>query len=120
MSKGAATANLHVNSYNYGTVSLHFTGLPGGVSASLSTKALTSGAVTVKFGAIEDRENADRPSHPVGSERVARPHHHLQPARDAELNRNSIFIPTCPGFILMDPGHFVLRSQMRLAPSAAN
>ncbi len=51
MSGGAATASLRVNSYNYGTVSLYFTGLPSGVSASLSTKSLSSGAVTVKFGA---------------------------------------------------------------------
>jgi hypothetical protein len=51
MSGGTATASLHVNSYSYGTVSLWFTGLPSGVSASLSSKALTSGPVTVKFSA---------------------------------------------------------------------
>jgi Right handed beta helix region len=51
MSAGNATALLHVSSYNYGTVGLWFTGLPGGVSASLSSKSLTSGMVTIKFHA---------------------------------------------------------------------
>jgi hypothetical protein len=49
MSSGAATAILQVMSFNYGTVSLWFTGLPSGVSASFSTKAITSGNVTIKF-----------------------------------------------------------------------
>ena len=39
MSGGNATALLQVISYNYGTVNLSFTGLPGGVSASFSSKA---------------------------------------------------------------------------------
>ncbi len=51
MSGGNATALLQVLSYNYGTVSLHFTGLPSGVSASFSTTSLTSGLVTIKFHA---------------------------------------------------------------------
>ena len=53
MTTGAATALLQVASYNYGTVSLHFTGLPGGVSASFSQSSLTSGMVTIKFGATK-------------------------------------------------------------------
>jgi hypothetical protein len=51
MTNGATTALLQVASYNYGTVNLWFTGLPSGVSASFSTKSLTSGLVTIKFGA---------------------------------------------------------------------
>jgi hypothetical protein len=51
MSAGNATATLQVRSFNYGTVSLWFTGLPSGVSASLSSKSLTNGTVTVKFHA---------------------------------------------------------------------
>jgi hypothetical protein len=51
MSSGSATALVHVLSFNYGTVKLWFTGLPSGVSASLSTNSLTSGMVTVKFSA---------------------------------------------------------------------
>ncbi len=53
MSAGAATATLQLVSYNYGGVSLSLTGLPSGVSASLSTKSLTSGAVTIKFTATK-------------------------------------------------------------------
>jgi hypothetical protein len=51
MSSGNATALVQVLSFNYGTVKLWFTGLPSGVSASLSTNSLTSGMVTVKFSA---------------------------------------------------------------------
>lgn len=51
MSGGNATALLQVMSFNYGTVGLHFTGLPSGVGASFSTSSLTSGMVTIKFHA---------------------------------------------------------------------
>jgi hypothetical protein len=51
MSSGASTALLQVMSFNYGTVSLWFTGLPDGVSTFLSTKSVTSGLVTIKFSA---------------------------------------------------------------------
>jgi len=51
MTSGAATALVNVKSYNYGTINLWFTGLPSGVSASLSASYLTTGIVTVKFGA---------------------------------------------------------------------
>jgi len=49
MSAGNATALARVLSFNFGTVSLWFTGLPSGVSASLSTKSLTTGMVTINF-----------------------------------------------------------------------
>jgi len=61
MSSGAATALLRVMSYNYGTVNLWFTGLPNGVSASFSTKSLTSGLVTIKFGASKTAANQTVP-----------------------------------------------------------
>jgi len=61
MSSGAATALLRVMSYNYGTVNLWFTGLPSGVSASFSTKSLTSGLVTIKFGASKTAANQTVP-----------------------------------------------------------
>ena len=61
MSAGAATALVKVNSYNYGTVNLWFTGLPSGVSASLSTMSLTSGLVTVKFSATTSAANQTVP-----------------------------------------------------------
>lgn len=51
MSAGKATALLHVSSYGYGTVSLHFSGLPSGVWASMSSTSLVSGMVTIHFGA---------------------------------------------------------------------
>jgi hypothetical protein len=51
MSAGNASAVVQVVSFNYGGVNLWFTGLPGGVSASLSTSSLTSGLVTVNFHA---------------------------------------------------------------------
>jgi hypothetical protein len=51
MSAGKATARLRVNSFGYGTVTLAISGLPAGVSATLSSQSLVSGAVTVTFSA---------------------------------------------------------------------
>jgi len=51
MTSGAATGLVSVVSYNYRTVNIWFTGLPNGVSASLSTRHLTSGLVTIEFRA---------------------------------------------------------------------
>jgi len=49
VASGTATATMLVKSFSYGTVSLHFTGLPSGVSASLSSTSLVSGKVTITF-----------------------------------------------------------------------
>ena len=51
MSAGKATAKLRVDSFGYGTVSLAISGLPTGVTATLSSKSLISGAVIVTFSA---------------------------------------------------------------------
>jgi hypothetical protein len=51
MSAGKATAKLRVNSFGYGTVSLAVSGLPAGVTATLSSQSLVSGAVAVTITA---------------------------------------------------------------------
>lgn len=51
MSRGHTTATLRVNSFNFGTVSLKVTGMPRGVSASLSRSSLSSGVVTLYLSA---------------------------------------------------------------------
>ena len=51
MSAGKATAKLRVNSFGYGTVTLAISGLPAGVTATLSSKSLVSGAITMTFSA---------------------------------------------------------------------
>jgi len=51
MSRGHTTATLRVSSFNFGTVNLKVTGLPRGVSASLSRSSPTSGAVTLHLSA---------------------------------------------------------------------
>ena len=48
---GSTSGRLQVKSYGYGAVSLHMTGLPSGVSASLSSASLVSGMVTITFHA---------------------------------------------------------------------
>jgi hypothetical protein len=57
MGAGSATALLHVKSFRYGAVSLHLTGLPSGVSASLSSTSLVSGTVTIKLSATRSAAN---------------------------------------------------------------
>ena len=44
-------ATARVNSFGYGTVSLRLTGLPAGVTASISQSSLVSGAATITFNA---------------------------------------------------------------------
>ena len=51
MSAAKAVATARVNSFGYGTVNLKVSGLPTGVSGSLSQSSLVSGAVTVTFSA---------------------------------------------------------------------
>ena len=51
MSHGHTTATLRVNSFNFGTVYLKVTGMPRGVSASLSKSSLSSGVVTLYMSA---------------------------------------------------------------------
>jgi Right handed beta helix region len=51
MSAAKAIATARVNSFAYGNVSLRITGLPAGVTASLSQSSLVSGAVTITFTA---------------------------------------------------------------------
>jgi hypothetical protein len=61
MGAGSATALLHVKSFRYGAVSLHLTGLPSGVSASLSSTSLVSGTVTIKLSATRSAANQTVP-----------------------------------------------------------
>ncbi len=49
MTSGKATSALHVNSFGYGAVNLRVSGVPTGVTATLSQQSLTSGAVTLTF-----------------------------------------------------------------------
>ncbi len=51
---GSTSGLLQVKSYGYGAVSLHVTGLPSGVSASLSSTSLVSGMVTIHFHAASN------------------------------------------------------------------
>jgi len=51
MSGAKAVATARVTSFGYGTVSLRLTGLPAGVTASISRSSLVSGAATITFNA---------------------------------------------------------------------
>lgn len=51
MSKGAASAGVHVNSFSYGTVSMWVSGMPSGTWAWLDQGSMVSGATTLHFGA---------------------------------------------------------------------
>jgi hypothetical protein len=51
MSAAKAVANARVNSFGYGTVNLQISGLPSGVTATLSQSSLVSGAVNIIFNA---------------------------------------------------------------------
>ena len=51
MSTAKAVAAVRVDSFGYGTVNLQVSGLPSGVTASLSQSSLVSGAVTLTFTA---------------------------------------------------------------------
>ncbi len=51
MSAATATATARINSFGYGTVNLQLSGLPAGVTATLSPSSLVSGPVTITFKA---------------------------------------------------------------------
>jgi hypothetical protein len=51
MTAGAATATVRVNSFGYGAVNLQVSGLPAGVSASLSQSSMVSGVATLTLKA---------------------------------------------------------------------
>jgi hypothetical protein len=53
MSAGKAVATARVNSFGYGTVNLQVSGLPTGVTASLSQASLVSGSVTLTLTAAK-------------------------------------------------------------------
>jgi Right handed beta helix region len=61
MSAGKVVSTARVNSFGYGAVSLKVTGLPSGVSASLSTANLVSGAATVTLTATKAAVNQTVP-----------------------------------------------------------
>ena len=50
MTKGVASAGVHVNSYGYGTVYLWVTGMPSGSWAWLDKTSMVSGGTTLHFG----------------------------------------------------------------------
>jgi Legume lectin domain/Chitobiase/beta-hexosaminidase C-terminal domain/MBG domain (YGX type)/Right handed beta helix region len=49
MSAGTAVSNIHVNSFGYGTVNLQVSGVPTGVTATLSQQSMVSGTATLTF-----------------------------------------------------------------------
>ncbi len=49
MSSGKAVSTVHVNSFGLGTVNLRLSGVPNGVTATLSQQSLVSGTVTITF-----------------------------------------------------------------------
>ena len=49
MSSGKAIANINLNSFGHGTVSLRIAGVPNGVGATLSQQSLVSGRVALTF-----------------------------------------------------------------------
>lgn len=51
MSSGKGAATVRVKSFGFGTVNLHLTGLPSGVSASISNANLVSGVANISFSA---------------------------------------------------------------------
>jgi hypothetical protein len=57
MSAGGVTATARIRSFGFGTVNLSVSGLPSGVTASISNGSLVSGAVTVSFKASSTAAN---------------------------------------------------------------
>jgi hypothetical protein len=51
MAAGKAVATVHVNSFGFGAVTLSATGMPSGVTASISNGSLTSGVATLTLSA---------------------------------------------------------------------
>jgi hypothetical protein len=61
MVSGQAVATVRVNSFSFGTVTLSVTGLPAGVTATLSQKSLVSGVVTLTLKAAKTAVNQNVP-----------------------------------------------------------
>jgi hypothetical protein len=61
MSAGKATATARVNSYGTGLAALSLSGLPAGVTATLSAPSLTSGSSTITFTATSTAVNQKVP-----------------------------------------------------------
>ncbi len=61
MSSGRATATVHVNSFNFGTVTLSVSGLPAGVTASFSSPSLSSGFSILTLSASSTSSSATIP-----------------------------------------------------------
>jgi Bacterial Ig-like domain (group 3)/Right handed beta helix region len=61
MSSGRATATVHVNSFNFGTVNLSVSGLPAGVTASFSSPSLNSGFSILTLSASSTSTSAKIP-----------------------------------------------------------
>jgi len=61
MSSGKVVATARVKSFSYGTVALKVTGLPSGVSASISNGSLASGAATITLSATKSAANQTVP-----------------------------------------------------------
>lgn len=61
MSSGKAAATARVKSFGFGTVNLSISGLPSGVSASISNGSLASGAATISFSATASAANQTVP-----------------------------------------------------------
>jgi len=61
MSGGQAVSTLRVNSFGFGTVALSVSGLPTGVSGSLSSTSLVSGVVTLTLKAGKTAATANVP-----------------------------------------------------------
>ena len=61
MSSGKVVATARVKSFSYGTVALKVTGLPSGVSASISNGSLASGTATITLSATKSAANQTVP-----------------------------------------------------------
>jgi hypothetical protein len=61
MSYGTVTANALIRSFGYGTVNLSISGLPSGVTASISNASLVSGAANITFKASSSAVNQTVP-----------------------------------------------------------
>jgi hypothetical protein len=61
MSAAKAAATARVDSFGYGTVNLQVSGLPTGVTATLSQSSLVSGAVTINFTAASSAKKQTVP-----------------------------------------------------------
>jgi hypothetical protein len=61
MASGSAAATARVSSFGYGSVGLSVSGLPAGVTASMSSASLVSGTSTIEFSATSSAVNQTVP-----------------------------------------------------------